>query len=99
MLQSSMFRRSLRATLCEIELGLFSVSYRCDAPARLLHDLPIYQVAACLSDAERKIELRARACGFDTVIWEHSLMAPAHLQHLADEVLHPKAGKVLAAGK
>jgi hypothetical protein len=66
----------LRATLCEIERGLFHVSYRSDTADRRVGELPIYQVGASASDARQRIEQWAHGCGFDQVIWIH---APAEL--------------------
>jgi hypothetical protein len=63
--------RTLRAVLCEIERGLFQVAYRTEEGARLArHPLPAYQVGSCASAAKQEIELSARKCGYDTIIWE-----------------------------
>ena len=74
--------RILVATMCAIERGLFCVGYRTDA---IGGDLPIYQVGACAADARRRIEVQAKACGFDAVIWDHELVDPTLL-------LQPTAG-------
>jgi hypothetical protein len=63
-------RPILRATLCEIERGLFRVGYRTDEANLDLNDLPTYQVGGSAADAKRRIEVRAHLCGFETVVWE-----------------------------
>jgi hypothetical protein len=75
--------RTLHASLCEIERGLFHASYRHPglAPDGAAlgtdrHYLPIYQVARSASVARQGIEQSARAVGYDTVIWEDTGMAP-----------------------
>jgi hypothetical protein len=67
--------RTLRASLCEIERGLFRASYfgvglRGSIPKNSLQALPIYQVARCAADARAIIEGNARAIGYDMVAWE-----------------------------
>jgi hypothetical protein len=71
--------RLLRATLCEIERGLFHVSYRADTAKSGLHELPIYQVGTCASDARQRVEERARGCGFELVVWDYATLVPALL--------------------
>jgi hypothetical protein len=62
--------------LCEIERGLFHVSYRTDAVAGDLGSLPVYQLGTTAADARQRIEETAQRCGFDTVIWDHPAAAP-----------------------
>jgi hypothetical protein len=74
--------RTLRASLCEIERGLFLASYRGGFPGRSivpppdLQHLPVYQLARCASDARAKIEFSARAIGYDGIDWEETFDAP-----------------------
>jgi hypothetical protein len=69
--------RVLSATLCEVERGLFYVVYAIDSAAFGTHLLPRYQVGACASDAQERIEKRARECGYETVIWEAAPADPS----------------------
>jgi hypothetical protein len=62
--------RVLSATLCEVERGLFYVTYTMDSLALGKHLLPRYQVGTCASDAQQRIEKRARECGYEAVVWE-----------------------------
>ncbi len=66
----------LRATLCEIERGLFHVLYRMEGVGLGQHHLPRYQVGASASDARRRVEQRARECGYETVAWETEVAEP-----------------------
>jgi hypothetical protein len=61
---------TLRATVCQIERGLFRVSYQIDTVEWDAHRLPIYQVGSSVSDAKQRIEEKARGCGFAMVVWE-----------------------------
>jgi hypothetical protein len=65
--------RMLHAALCEIERGLFYVSYSADDVGLGKHFLPRYQVGTGASDAQHRVEQHAHECGFKTVIWEASL--------------------------
>jgi hypothetical protein len=67
----------LRATLCEIERGLFHVSYRSDIAEWDVHELPAYQVGTCAADAKQRIEAQALVSGFETVLWDSALYVPA----------------------
>lgn len=66
--------RMLRATLCEIERGLFCVTYSRDSIERGKHLLPPYQVGTDASDAMRRIEQRARECGYQAITWETTII-------------------------
>jgi hypothetical protein len=61
--------RVLSATLCEVERGLFYATYTEDSAALGKHLLPRYQVGTCASDAQQRIEKRARECGYEAVVW------------------------------
>jgi hypothetical protein len=67
--------RMLIATLCEIERGLFHVAYRVDGAAFGHHNLPRYEVGATALDVRRRIEQRARECGFGAVVWQMAFAA------------------------
>jgi hypothetical protein len=77
--------RVLRATLCEVERGLFYVTYTMESAALGKHLLPRYQVGTCASDAQQRIEKRARECGYEVVIWESMPTDPSALSLPAEE--------------
>jgi hypothetical protein len=70
----------LRATLFEIERGLFHVSYRTDTAEWVGHEMPAYQTGTSASDARQRIEARARGYGFESVVWDLEPDVPAILQ-------------------
>ena len=78
--------RVLSATLCEVERGLFYVTYTMDSAGLGKHLLPRYQVGTCASDAQQRIEKRARECGYEAVVWEEAAPAdPSALSLPAEE--------------
>jgi hypothetical protein len=94
----SLLGRKLWATLCEIEPGLFSVRYRCNVADGSVHDMPVYQVATCIAEAEQRIENRARTCGFDAVMWDHGLVSPTASFSVSEATRQSKTGTPLVAG-
>jgi hypothetical protein len=83
MAKSKRTDRTLRASLCEIERGLFHARYRRAARgmdstglASMMLNLPDYQVAATALEAKRTIEDNAYLLGFETVLWEDALPSP-----------------------
>jgi hypothetical protein len=58
----------LQATLCEVERGLFHVTYLADTAVPVL---PSYQVGTCAADAKQRIESQAKIYGFETVVWDY----------------------------
>jgi len=86
-------RRFLRATLCEVERGLFHVNYRTDTAAWDVHELPRYQLAGNAFDAKRRIESAARGCGFGIVLWDDAI----HVAPPLPEIVPAAAG--VAAGE
>lgn len=72
-------RQVLRATLCEVERGLFHVNYRTDTALSDFHELPRYQLGGSGSDAKRRIERAARRCGFAIVLWDDATGAATPL--------------------
>jgi hypothetical protein len=66
----------LRATLCEIEPGLFYATYRTDRSASDLRELPAYQPGTCACDAKQRIGPIVQALGFETIIWEDAIVLP-----------------------
>jgi hypothetical protein len=75
----------LHAALCEIERGLFYVSYSADDVGLGKHSLPRYQVGTGAPDARRRVEQHAYECGFKAVIWEAPLGGPGLLPSPARE--------------
>jgi hypothetical protein len=80
----------LRATLCEIERGLFHVSYRTDSADADVSDLPRYQVASSASVARQRIEEQAHSCGFIEVVWDYAPVVTTRLSGSAGDI--PPAG-------
>ncbi len=72
-------QRVLRATLCQVERGLFHINYRTDSVAAEVHDLPRYQLGTSGSEAKRRIERTARKCGFSSVLWDDAMAVTAPL--------------------
>jgi len=66
----------LRATICEIERGLYYVAYNVDGVGLAKHPLPRYQAATSAAEAKRHIEQFAHEFGFAVVLWESALAAP-----------------------
>jgi hypothetical protein len=66
----------LRATLCEIERGVFYATYFQDKAAPDTEDLPRYQVGKCADDAKQQIEANARALGYEGVSWKEAIIVP-----------------------
>jgi len=66
----SKIQSTLRATLCEIERGLFRARYLTPPSGTNARDLPVYQVAVSATDAKLWIEESARALGYHTIVWE-----------------------------
>ena len=91
--------QTLRATLREIERGLFSVSYRIGTMAWDGGDLPRYQIGTSAGDAEQKIEAKAREIGFETVNWDYAIGATAgFLPSTETIILAPKGAPQAAHG-
>jgi hypothetical protein len=98
-LEHQMLGRKLWVTLCEIESGLFSVRYRSNVDDGSVHDMPIYQVATCVADAEQRIENRARTCGFDAVVWDHAGVGAAPSWPLPEARTYKKGETPLVVGQ
>jgi hypothetical protein len=69
--------RILRATLCEIERGVFYATYFQDRAAPDTEGLPRYHVGRSASDAKQQLEGSARALGYEAVNWTESIVIPA----------------------
>jgi hypothetical protein len=68
--------RTLRATLCEIERGVFYATYPGHEAAAGAEELITYQVGTSAADAQRQIERSAQALGFDTIVWTGTVSVP-----------------------
>src|ERR1700709_2683896 len=66
--------RTLRATLCEVERGVFYATYPEANPDT--DDLVIYQIGTSAAEARERIEASAYAIGYETVIWTQTIVAP-----------------------
>jgi hypothetical protein len=62
--------RTLHATLCEVERGLFQVCYRMEGAIFDGRGLPSYQIGTCASEARLLIEQQAKDRGYVSVVWE-----------------------------
>lgn len=69
--------KTLRATLCEIERGVFYATYFQDRTAPDTEDLPRYQVGRSAGDAKQQLEGNARELGYEAVSWKESIVIPA----------------------
>lgn len=68
--------RTLHATLCEVERGLFQISYRAEKGDRDVRYLPPYEVGACPADARHRIEQDASLYGYVAIIWDSAFPEP-----------------------
>ncbi|WP_158932544.1 hypothetical protein [Acidisphaera sp. S103] len=71
--------RTLYAALCEVERGVYYASYPESDPNT--DKLTSYQTGRSAADAKRRIELNARALGYDIVIWQQTIAAPLFARH------------------
>jgi hypothetical protein len=76
MAASNKHSRTLRATLCEIERGLFYVTYPSHALESKILELPTYGLGACASHVKQRFEKSIHAFGYETVMWEDALLLP-----------------------
>jgi hypothetical protein len=76
MAASNRHSRTLRATFCEIECGLFYLSYPNHAPDPDILELPTFGLGTCASDVKQRMEKSIQASGYETVMWEDALVLP-----------------------
>ena len=67
---------AVRATLCEIEHGLFYTTFIACGLGSNLVEIPQYQVVATAAEARRRVEERCLALGYTEVIWADALVVP-----------------------
>ncbi|HEY0183761.1 MAG TPA: hypothetical protein VGC09_13220 [Rhodopila sp.] len=68
--------RTLSATLCEVERGVFYATYPgCDSTSDA-DELTAYETGTCAADAKQRLERRAHALGYDTIIWTETVEVP-----------------------
>jgi hypothetical protein len=79
--------RTLRASLCEIERGVFYATY--PESGADTNELITYQVGTSAADAKKTIEASARALGYETVIWDQAIVAPLFASHVKTAVHQP----------
>jgi hypothetical protein len=68
--------RTLRATLCEVERGVFYATYPDCESASEADALTAYHIGTSAADAKRQIERSAGALGYDSVVWTETVDAP-----------------------
>jgi hypothetical protein len=88
--------RSLRATLCEIERGVFYATYPDFYPDT--NQLDTYQIGTSAAEARARIELRAHALGYETVVWTQTVKAPLFASPIRT-ALHEPAATYAAHGR
>ncbi len=71
----------VRATLCEIEHGLFYTTFVNCGRGSDLREIPQYQVVATADEARRRIEARCLALGYGEVIWTDAMVVPPSHQN------------------
>lgn len=69
-------KSSLRAILCEIERGLFYITYPGDKPQSHILDLPTYSLGRSASEVKLVMEGNIRALGYETILWEDGIVVP-----------------------
>ncbi len=67
---------ALRATLCEVEHGVFYVTYPACEDASGIGETATYEMSANSADAKQTIERRARALGYESVMWTETIVVP-----------------------
>jgi hypothetical protein len=82
-------RRMLRATICEIERGVFYATYARDRTSPPADELPTYQVGKSADDAKQRIERSARQLGYDEIWWKESIVVPSFLTHSETTLRQP----------
>ena len=70
------YQGTLRATLCEIERGVYYASYPDCRSASVTDELTNYQTGPSAAAARRRIEQVALALGYDSVVWSETIIAP-----------------------
>lgn len=68
--------RTLRATLCEVERGLFYVTYPGHASESELLELPTYGLGTSAFHVKQQMEKSIRTFGYEMVIWEAAPVLP-----------------------
>jgi hypothetical protein len=70
--------RRLRATLCEIERGLYYAAYRTRRPPPYGLGLPEFRLGISAYDAGQCIEQSVKDLGYETIIWTDAIVPPSH---------------------
>jgi hypothetical protein len=76
MAASNRHSRTLHATFCEIERGLFYVTYPSHALESDILELPTYGLGACASHVKQRMEKSIQGFGYETIKWEDALVLP-----------------------
>jgi hypothetical protein len=86
--------KTLRATLCEIERGVFYATYPdCEFASRA-DELTSFQTGSCAAEAKQRIERTARTLGYATVVWTETIIAPLFASPAKNALHEPKATSV-----
>nr|WP_294518996.1 hypothetical protein [uncultured Rhodopila sp.] len=73
---------TVRATLCEIERGLFYTTFIGCGPGSDLNQVSQYQVVTSAAEARRIVEKDCLALGYGSVVWADALVVPpSHQEH------------------
>jgi hypothetical protein len=68
--------RTLHATLCEVERGVFYVTYPSCNPGFDADELTRYHTGTSAADAKQRIERRAQDLGYAIVTWSDTITVP-----------------------
>jgi hypothetical protein len=91
---------AVRATLCEIEHGLFYTTFIACGLGSDLAEIPQYQVVDNAAEARRRIEERCVALGYGEVIWSDAMVVPpSHQNDIAGLLFTSKANATRAGGQ
>ena len=76
MMACSKHGRTLRATLCEVERGLFCATYSSHSRETDVLELPTYGLGTCASHVKQQMEKSIRTFGYEEVLWEDAPAVP-----------------------
>jgi len=71
----------VRATLCEIERGLFYTTFIGCGRGSDLEEIPQYQAVTTAAEARRRVEARCQALGYGVITWTDAMVVPPSHQN------------------
>jgi hypothetical protein len=83
--------RTLRATLCEIERGVFYATYPDCELTSAADELTNFQIGTSAADAKRRIEMSAQTLGYASVVWTETIIAPLFASPVKNALHGPEA--------